>query len=92
MFSTNTQSRFASAVVDGVLGPLRLARHTCRCPCICVVPEATHEAKLRALEGDSVSAQKALQGSETETRELMGGTKEINILTDDGSFALQANQ
>ena len=27
-FSTNTQSRFASIVPDGVLGPLRLARHT----------------------------------------------------------------
>ena len=27
-FSTNAQSRFASVVVDGVLGPLRLARHT----------------------------------------------------------------
>ena len=27
-FSTNTQSRFASVVVDGVLGPPRLARHT----------------------------------------------------------------
>ena len=43
-FSTNAQSRFASVVVDGVLGPLRLARHTLRCPCISVVPEATHEA------------------------------------------------
>ena len=28
LFSTNTQSRFASVVVDGVLGPPRLARHT----------------------------------------------------------------
>ena len=27
-FSTNAQSRFASVVVDGVLGPLRLARDT----------------------------------------------------------------
>ena len=27
-FSTNAQSRFASLVVDGVLGPPRLARHT----------------------------------------------------------------
>ena len=27
-FSTNAQSRFASAVFDGVLGPPRLARHT----------------------------------------------------------------
>ena len=28
MFSTNAQSRFASVVVDGVLGPPRLARHS----------------------------------------------------------------
>ena len=28
VLSTNTQSRFASVVVDGVLGPQRLARHT----------------------------------------------------------------
>ena len=27
-FSTNAQSRFASVVLDGVLGPPRLARHT----------------------------------------------------------------
>ena len=33
-----------SVVIDGVLGPPRLARHTWRCPCISVVPEATHEA------------------------------------------------
>ena len=28
VFSTNTQLNFASVVLDGVLGPLRLARHT----------------------------------------------------------------
>ena len=28
VFSTNAQLRFASVVVDGVLGPPRLARHT----------------------------------------------------------------
>ena len=32
-FSTNTQLRFASVVLDSVLGPPRLARHTLRCPC-----------------------------------------------------------
>ena len=40
-FLTNAQSRFASVVVEGVLGPPRLARLTWRCPCISVVPEAT---------------------------------------------------
>ena len=48
---------------------------TVRCPCISVVPEATHEASQGPLKG-TVSAKKALQGSETETRELLGGTEE----------------
>ena len=40
----NKRTMFASVVVGGVLGPPRLARHTWRCPCISVVPEATFEA------------------------------------------------
>ena len=59
-YSTNAQSRFASVVVDGILGPSRLERHTWRCPCISVVPEAT---------------------SETETRELLGGTEENTVVS-----------
>ena len=77
-FSTNALSRFASVVVDGVLGPPRLARHTLRCPCISVVPEATHEAS-RGPEKGAVSAQKALRGSETGTRELLGGAEEDSV-------------
>ena len=92
VFSTNAQSRFASVVVDGVLGPPRLTRHTWQCPCISVVPEATHEAS-RGPEKGAVSAQKALRGSETEMRELLGGTEE-NIVSPMGGhwFTLQANQ
>ena len=57
---TNTQSRFTSVV--GVLKHLRLVLHIGWRPCISVVPDATHKAKLRAL-----SAQKALQrGPETD--------------------------
>ena len=41
---------------DGVRGLLNLALHTCHCPCISVVPELTHMAKLRALEGCCVSS------------------------------------
>ena len=77
-FSTNAQPRFASVVVDSVLGPPRLARHTYRCPCISVVPEATHEASRRPEKG-AVTAQKVLRGSETETRELLGGTEENSV-------------
>ena len=46
-FSSNAQSRFASVVVDGVLVPPRLARHTLQFPCISAVPEAMHEASLK---------------------------------------------
>ena len=37
-------SRFLLIVLDGVLGSPRLVCHTCWCPCISVVPEASHEA------------------------------------------------
>ena len=43
-----------------------------------VVLEATHEASQGPLKG-AVSAQKALQESEMETRELLGGTEEKSI-------------
>ena len=62
---------FASVVVDGVLGPPRLARHTCLCPCISVVPKAAHEASRGPLKG-AVSAQKVLP----ETKLLVGTEKE----------------
>ena len=68
-FSTNAQSRFVSVVLDCVL---RL------CPCIFVVLEAMHEASQGPLKG-LVSAQKAFQGCETETRELLGGTEENSV-------------
>ena len=77
-FSTNAKSRFASVVVDSVRGHPCLARQTWRCPSISVVPEATHEAR-RGPEKGAVSAQKALRGSETETRELLGGTEETIV-------------
>ena len=50
------------------------------CPDISKVPDKTHEERLRALER-SVSAQKAKQGSKTETMELLvEGLKFKNIL------------
>ena len=42
--------------------------------------EAKHKASRGPLKG-AVSAQKALQGSETETRELLGGTEENSVST-----------
>ena len=45
-FFAKEKSRFASIVLDGVLGPLHLWRHTWRCPhCITEVWEATHEVR-----------------------------------------------
>ena len=38
-FSTNTQPRFATVLLDSVLGPPRLAHHTWSCPCISEVPK-----------------------------------------------------
>ena len=49
-----------------------VTQHTWQRPCISVVPEAMHEASWGPLKG-TVSAQKALRGSENETRELLGG-------------------
>ena len=48
--------------------------HTWRCPFISEGPVATHEGIRWPLKG-TVSAQKNLQGSETETRDLLGGTE-----------------
>ena len=92
-FSTNTKSRFASAVFDGVLGTPHLARHTWQCPCISVAPEAMHKASQVPLKG-AMSAQKARQAThETEIWELLGGTEENSVSPMRGHwFALQENQ
>ena len=55
---TNTQSRFVTVVLNGVLRPPHLSCHFWECPCISKVPEAMHEVKCPW----KVSAQKALQG------------------------------
>ena len=39
-FLTNSQSRFVSVVLCGVLEPLRLDQHTLPSPCISVIMEA----------------------------------------------------
>ena len=49
--SRNAQPRFASIVLGGVQGPLRLASHTQQCPRISGFPGATREARLKALDG-----------------------------------------
>ena len=77
-FLQTQQSRFASILLDGVLGPTHLARHTWQRYCISLVPESTHEASWGPLKG-AVSAQKALCGPKTNTRELLGGTIENSI-------------
>ena len=50
-----------SVVVDGVLGPLPLVRHTRGCPCFSIVPEAMHEASRGPLK-EAVSAEKPFKG------------------------------
>ena len=77
MFATNAQSRLASCVFDGVLGP----PHQAGTPdgvLIFVVPKATQEASRGLFQG-AVSAQKDLEVSETELRELLGGREEFCV-------------
>ena len=62
----------------GVPGHPLLAQHTCQCPCISVVLEATLKASQGPLK-NALSAQKALQGFKTETRKLLAGTEEKSI-------------
>ena len=68
VFLTDLQS----VALDAVLGLPCLLQHISMCPCIPVLLEATQEASPGPLKG-SVSAQKALQGHETEKREFLGG-------------------
>ena len=74
-FSTNVQSKFALAVIDGVLGPSHPVRHTWQRPWFSAIMVETHEAIWVALKG-TVSAQKSLQVTEVGTRELLVGTEE----------------
>ena len=65
-------------------------RRSWLCPCISVVPEAKHEVSQGPFKG-AVSAPNALQVSETDTRELWGGTEGINFsLTRCHWFTLKA--
>ena len=79
---TNAILFSASVVIDCVLGPTLRAHQTLSFHLYRSGSNA-QEARLGHLKG-TVSAQKALQGSETERRELLEGTKENNILPNEG--------
>ena len=72
MFSRNAQFKGLSVVLYSVLGPLRLAQNTS------VNPEARVQDLQVALKG-TVSAEKALQGFETKTRELLAETEDNSV-------------
>ena len=92
VFKKKPQSRFASAVLDGVHGPLCLEGHS-RVFMILFSSESKVLGRLRALEGTRVNSKRTLWGSETETRKLLGGTKENSVSLMRGHWiALQANQ
>ena len=74
-FSSNALSRLTSVVLDGTTAPR--ATHLVS-PRFSVVLEAMHKACRGPLRS-AVSAQKALQGSEIETTELLEGTREKSI-------------
>ena len=61
------------------------------CSCFSVVLEATYEVQFRAPLRGAVSAQKALQGSETKKDVGRVGMKENNILLNEG-FLTRANR
>ena len=61
-----------------------LALHAWWCPWFSVVPEAMHNS--RGPLKSAVPAQKARQGSEMETRELLGGTEENSVSPTRGYF------
>ena len=83
-FSTNAQSRFASVVFDGVLGPPCLARHTLGCPCFFAVPKTTHKAshKLLKCQGSSESPSRDRDGDEG----VAGRNIRKYCFTDEGSL------
>ena len=70
--STNAKSRFVSDVFDGVLGPQHHARaaHLMVSFFLWSIKSFAWSKPMGPLKG-AVSAQKALQGSRTETRELL---------------------
>ena len=75
--SCDSQSRFAVfEVVLGLKGPsaayLMVSLFLCS-------SGSSARGEARTLQGGRVTAQKALQGSKAETRELLGGTKENRV-------------
>ena len=64
-------SKFALVFLDSFLGPPSLAWHTWGYLCESLVPEATHELRLNALEGQRVSSKSHTRESETQMRELI---------------------
>ena len=71
-FLTNAHSRFASVVLDIILRPLCLSRY--KLTMFLVLCNSRNKSQV-PLKG-TVSAQKAIQGSETEIRELLEGTEQ----------------
>ena len=80
-FSRSAQSRSA----PWTSAPDTPGWHTRQCPWFSVVSEAMHQASLGPLKGE-LSAQSDHQGSKTETRELLEGTKENSITPDNLPF------
>ena len=88
MLSTDTQSRFASVVIGKVLRPPSLSAIYLALSLFLCSSVNNARGESRVL----VSAQ-ALQGSEMETRDLLGGMEEISVSPTRGYlFALKANQ
>ena len=68
-----------SVVFEGVLVTPQLARHTSWCLCISAVLECNAQDEVEDPLRAKVSAQKSLQGFESEMRELQRGTEENSV-------------
>ena len=76
MLFINPQSRFASAALGDEIGPSHPARQNLAVSLYLGSSISNIQGKVEGASRTSVSPKKAFQASETETRELLGGTKE----------------
>ena len=92
-FFTKTKSRFESVVLHDVLGPPQLPPHlTVTLYLSSSGSKARGEVDTALKRRGAVSAQKALQGCETEIREFLEGTEEKKTLPPEGVIGLPSRK
>ena len=74
-----------------VLGPLCLACHTWRCPCIFEFPKSTFDARFRVFEGRCVNSKKPFRGPRLD-RGVAGRNERKQHLSQRGAIDLYSRQ